>query len=320
MDRFAIQSDQDGVIARRQFLDAGGTPNDIERLLRRRIWAPLHRGVYVDHTGPPTWRQWMWAAHLCCPESVIADETVLSLSGLRPPGLPIHLGIQHSRKLVAPDGVILHRIRDLESRCVSTVSPPRLRLEVALVRVAGRVADPAGALSVMVDAVRSRRTTTDRLLAALRDEARMRHRTILIEGLADADAGIHSMLERAYHRGVEQRHGLPLGVRQSRSSGPRVTYRDVEYVPYGLIVELDGAIGHSRPEDRSSDMQRDLRAAAEGLATIRLSWHQVNGSPCATAGLVGRTLASRGWPGKVLRCGSRCPANGIGEGLSHQVR
>ena len=43
---------QDGVVSRGQVLAAGGTDGDIERLVRRREWARVHPGVYVDHTGP----------------------------------------------------------------------------------------------------------------------------------------------------------------------------------------------------------------------------------------------------------------------------
>lgn len=55
---------QDGVIARRQVIAAGLTKNDIDRLLRRREWVRLLPGVYVDHTGVPTWVQRAWAGVL----------------------------------------------------------------------------------------------------------------------------------------------------------------------------------------------------------------------------------------------------------------
>jgi hypothetical protein len=48
---------QAGVISRRQALSAGLEPHDVRRLLRRREWALLHPGVYVDHTGTPSWLQ-----------------------------------------------------------------------------------------------------------------------------------------------------------------------------------------------------------------------------------------------------------------------
>jgi hypothetical protein len=51
----ALLESQSGVIRRRQVLDLGGTDNDIERPLRRREWARVHTGLYVDHTGPLSW-------------------------------------------------------------------------------------------------------------------------------------------------------------------------------------------------------------------------------------------------------------------------
>lgn len=52
-----LMREQDGVVSRRQVLLCGGDDNDIECRLRSRQWATLHRGVYVDHTGVPSWTQ-----------------------------------------------------------------------------------------------------------------------------------------------------------------------------------------------------------------------------------------------------------------------
>jgi len=48
---------QDGVASRSQVFSLGMNDDDIARLIRRREWARLFEGVYVDHTGPPSWRQ-----------------------------------------------------------------------------------------------------------------------------------------------------------------------------------------------------------------------------------------------------------------------
>ncbi|KRA37770.1 MULTISPECIES: hypothetical protein [unclassified Nocardioides] len=52
---------QDGVIARHQAIARGHTPAFVARKLRRRDWVAVHPGVYVNHTGPLTWRQRAWA-------------------------------------------------------------------------------------------------------------------------------------------------------------------------------------------------------------------------------------------------------------------
>ena len=56
--------DQDGVVSRRQALQAGLAGHDVTRLLRRRALVPIHAGIYVDHTGEPSWQQLAWAAVL----------------------------------------------------------------------------------------------------------------------------------------------------------------------------------------------------------------------------------------------------------------
>jgi len=55
---------QDGVIARRQALAVGCSPEFIRCRLRRREWARPVPGVYVTHTGPLSWRQRAWVAIL----------------------------------------------------------------------------------------------------------------------------------------------------------------------------------------------------------------------------------------------------------------
>jgi hypothetical protein len=124
--------------------------------------------------------------------------------------------------------------------------------------------------------------------------------------LADVDEGAHSLLEVRYLREVERPHCLPAGRRQQAADGLRRYYRDVTYDDYGTLVELDGRLGHEEALDRWADMDRDNVAAASALLTVRLSYGQVVGAPCRTAGVVGRVLAQRGWSGRPLRCGARC--------------
>ena len=74
---------QDGVISRRQVRASGGTDADIDRLVRRRVWVRIHPGVYVDHTGPPSWRQRAWAAVLLLEPAALSGASALRAHGLR---------------------------------------------------------------------------------------------------------------------------------------------------------------------------------------------------------------------------------------------
>ncbi|WP_228551872.1 type IV toxin-antitoxin system AbiEi family antitoxin domain-containing protein [Mumia zhuanghuii] len=48
---------QCGVVARRQLRERGLGSHDVRRLIRRRELVRLLPGVYVNHTGSPTWIQ-----------------------------------------------------------------------------------------------------------------------------------------------------------------------------------------------------------------------------------------------------------------------
>ena len=52
MELESLMTDQCGVFCRAQVLALGHDDAFIEARLRRKDWARVHRGVYVDHTVP----------------------------------------------------------------------------------------------------------------------------------------------------------------------------------------------------------------------------------------------------------------------------
>ena len=126
---------------------------------------------------------------------------------------------------------------------------------------------------------------------------------MILEDVAD---GTYSALERRYLTDVERPHGLPTARRQRRSSqGRSPAYRDVEYVDLGLVVELDGRLGHEWTSDGWDDLDRDLDAAVTGVMTVRVRWGQVL-HPCRLASTVAGLLTARGWQGAPRSCGEVC--------------
>src|SRR5690606_31337244 len=118
-------------------------------------------------------------------------------------------------------------------------------------------------------------------------------------------AGACSVLERGYLTRVERAHGLPAAARQVRDSLRGPVYRDVEYRAHGLLVALDGRLFHDNAAARHRDLERDLDAAVDGRATVRLGWGQVFDTGCRTARQVAVLLQSRGWTGSPRPC-RRC--------------
>jgi hypothetical protein len=89
------------------------------------------------------------------------------------------------------------------------------------------------------------------------------------------------------------------GRRQVRRT--RSARNDVGYEEFGLIVELDGHLGHDGL-GRFRDFRRDNAALTDGRVTLRYGWTDVTQEPCAIAIQVSEVLIRRGWPGLPTPC------------------
>ena len=299
-----VLAGQDGVVSRRQVLEAAFDDGFIECRLRRREWARVHRGVYVDHTGPLTWTQRAWAAVLWAWPAALARSSAL---GPEPEGRSVHVAIDQKRRVVDTEGVVVHRVVGLAPRVQWNATPPRVRFEEAVVDLCADARDATAVVALVADACRSRRTTQDRLLAVVERRTRLRNRRWVLQALGAVAGGVTSVLEHGYLRRVERAHGLPRAERQvMERTEDGVVYRDVLYEAFGLLVELDGRLGHEWTRDRWADMDRDLLAATESILSLRLGWRQVEEAPCRTAARLGQVLRARGWAGRPRPCGPTC--------------
>ncbi|GAA1947178.1 hypothetical protein GCM10009798_02770 [Nocardioides panacihumi] len=303
---------QHGVVARRQVLECGFTVNDIRRLVRRREWAPAgHPAIFVDHTGPMTWRQRAWAAVLHAWPAALAGESALrAVEGPgrrdRDDGAPIRVAVDRKRSVVRREGIVIQRLSRLAARVQWSTSPPRLRTEEALLDLAAGSATELAAIGRLADAVNARLTTPARLLDTLASRPRIPRRRFLANTLADVRDGTCSVLEHGYLVGVERAHGPPRPRRQAPTGVGRPGFRDIDYPELGIVVELDGRLGHDGSAARDRDLERDLDArVAAGRVTVRLGWGQVFDRPCSTAVKVAQLLQRHGWQGAHRPC-ARC--------------
>jgi uncharacterized protein YqgV (UPF0045/DUF77 family) len=161
-------------------------------------------------------------------------------------------------------------------------------------------------IDVITRSVQRRLTTATRVRIALEHRSRHPHRLLIAEVLTDVEQGAQSPLERRYLRDVERAHGLPRGIRNAaESSASRTRYRDVRYLRWSTVVELDGRVAH--PDEAAfRDLRRDNDVVATGDAVLRYGWRDVAGRPCLVASQIGAVLPGRGWPGLVQLCGSGC--------------
>lgn len=299
---------QAGVVSRAQLRALEIEPHDIRRLVHRRELSTIHPGVYLDHTGDPTWIQRAWAGVLVCwPAGLAAESAMRAADG---PGRrhgeegPIRVVIDRERRVVAPPGVRVVRTYGLDKRVLWNLGPPRMRYDEAALDVAIEARGEFGAIGAIARAVQSQHTTAARMRASLDGRSRAPRRDFIAAVLDDVAAGACSVLEHGYLTRVEVAHGLPTAQRQQRgTTSAGVVYRDTTY---GVLdLELDGRLFHDTAEARDADFERDLDGAVDGRTAVRLSWGQVFERSCSTAAKVSRLLVARGWPGGRA-CGAGC--------------
>jgi hypothetical protein len=278
---------QEGVVARQQLHAAGLTPGNLERLLRKRELTRLLPGVYLEHTGRPTWLQSAWAGILFYEPACLAGASAVRAVGISPaPGKDrfIWIGVGEDRRLRDAPGYRVVRLSRLDQRVRWAASPPRQLTEDALLDLAGSAIDELAGVQLLADAIRSHHTTASRLQAALAGRARQSRRSWLSSVLSDLAQGTCSVLERGYLVHVERAHALPRGTRQVLDMAAGVSaIRDVRYRRFGVTVELNGRLFHDGPRDWDADLERELHAAVAGGLGLRLGWGQVFRRPCRTA-------------------------------------
>jgi hypothetical protein len=303
---------QSGVVARAQVLHAGDTPSDISRRLRRREWVRVLPGIYLDHTGEPTWLQRCWVGVLYHWPAALAGTTAIRAvvgPGWRrhDDGGPIELAVPQRRHVVARPGFLITRPSGFLDRVHWNADPPHLRLDHAGVDVASRLRDPFETVAFLADLCQTRHTAPSRLRAVIAGRGKVRQRSVLDEVLTDLDAGTCSVLEREFLHRVELPHGLLTPSRQRLRAAPGVSaLHDVEYDDLGVVVELDGRLFHDSAGRRDRDLDRDLVAAIAGATTVRLGWGQVLARPCVTAARLALVLRRHGWEGAPLPCSPSC--------------
>ena len=307
-----LLSRQYGVIATWQAGVAEISTRQIENLVRYGRWRRLHFGVYASFTGELPREAALWAAVLRTgPWSILSHETAAELDGLvDKPSKIIHVTVPEPQHRPSVAGIAVHR----SSRAIGIRQqgrlPPRTMTEETVLDLAQTATSFDDVISLLARACQRRLTTPFLISDTLSRRAKMSWRAEIELALRDVASGVHSPLENRYVRDVERAHGLPTPKRQAQAQAEqrgRVIYRDARYREYGVVVELDGRASHP-DERRWQDKHRDNAAATAGIVTLRYSWADVTERPCETAREVAAVLSSRGWPGRLRRCGPGCRA------------
>jgi len=138
----------------------------------------------------------------------------------------------------------------------------------------------AHARAPAIVAVRERRTTAARLVAAVGPHPNLKGRASLLHLLDLLAAGCESELELHGHERVFNHRSLPHALCQYRVRlGARTVYLDRAYLEEMVAVELDGSEHHRAPQDRERDMRRDSALATRGWLVLRFSSRRLREDP-----------------------------------------
>ena len=301
---------QAGVLSRSQALRGGLSPGMIKFRVSSGRRRQVHPGVYATFTGVPSRRARLWAAILWAGQgAALSHQTAAELHRLTDqPAEVIHVTVPVQRRVVAVEGVSLHRSRRAVEAVEGYTNPPRTKVEETVLDLTQTARTFDDVCGWVTRAFARDLTDETRLREAMSARTKLRWRADLQELIVAAGGGDHSVLEFRYHRDVERAHGLPEPGRQVPFTGPggRRGRRDRVYQEYGVVVELDGRLAH-QAEHQWRDKARDNAAAVDGQQTLRYGWPQVKWEACATAVEVAKVLRRHGWNGWPRPCSPGCP-------------
>jgi hypothetical protein len=304
---------QAGIIARQQAIRAGMPARAIEWKVRTGEWRRVHAGVYATFTGVLPRTAQLWAAVLRAGEgAMLSHESAGEMQGLVPrPAAAIHVTVPTSRRVRSFSGLVIH-LSDVAERLArypegeppaTVVADTVIDLAEACIGVDdvyGWIARALGRDNVAVNVVD--------LLVVVKSRKKLRWRAEVTEAIVAASEGAHSVLELLWDKNVELPHALPPSRRQMpfRNGSGQVGFRDREYLPFGVIIELDGKESHPN-EQRGQDNARDRRASIGNKETLRYGWLETRHEGCQSAVEVIRVLWRRGWCGRPKACSRDCP-------------
>lgn len=292
------------MLSREQVLGAGLTRAVLERLLRDGPWQPLARGLCWTRGGEPPWMALAWGGVLLGGDRArLGPQSSAHLWLLHPEPPPlVDVLVPYARGCSVGGPWWFQRERPGVRSPRTVGAPPRLTAADTVLDAVAPATD-GEVVALVTRAVQQRLVTSEGLLAALAERKLHPRRKLLTTLLADVAEGVESNLELAYLRDVERAHGLPRG-RRNRYRGGLRHRSDVGYDDYGVLVELDGRLGHA-DEGRFRDFRRDNDFALRSLLTLRYGWWDVAEQPCDVTDQVATVLRGRGWSDLPSRC-RRC--------------
>lgn len=288
-DRYPELSDlitlQLGVVSRRQLRDRGWCRHRVDSEVARGRWTEVAPTVLAMQNAPLVREQRMWLGVLHAgPDSVLTHLTACEVSGLRWTVDPtIHVLTRKSDEVSPLPGFRFHQSRRRYADWIDrSASPPRLRVQHALLLTAERDQSMRRAIGLLAAAVQQGVCRPDVLLLGCDQIRKLRHGRQLRLALGDIAGGAQSFAELDIGRLCKEA-GLRAPDRQRVrvDRQGRRRYLDCEWIlPDGSIVvlEIDGSF-HMRTEHWVTDMKRERDVVISGRTVLRCSSVEIRLEP-----------------------------------------
>ncbi|MDX6719012.1 MAG: hypothetical protein QOJ63_1266 [Solirubrobacteraceae bacterium] len=292
-----LASGQHGVLARRQLLSLGFTPQEIKGMLADRRLLAIHRGVYAVGHGALTERsRWMAAVLACGPGALLSHRSCAALRHLRATAISyVEVIVPTERGRIA--GVRPYLCRRLQAQDRDEVDGiPCTSVALTLLGLAAvlprrgveRACDEAEVLELFdltaLDDVleRFRGARGAATLRAVRDE--------------------HPIGTTRTRRELEERalalfahHAIPRPAVNAIVTTPSGIPREVDFLwrRERLVLETDGMRFHSTPRQIERDRRKEAELVRAGYRVVRMTWDQIVRDPSTATLTLSAALKAR---------------------------
>jgi very-short-patch-repair endonuclease len=295
-----LARNQNGLFTAVQARTAGATAEMVRHRVRTGRWLPIHSGVFALVGAQNTPRFRLHAAVLAAGDDAVASHRsaagLLGIPGFTLPGREIEVTTRsYTRRRRTPAHV--------RGTLLLPSHHHRVVLGVPCTSVARTLFDLCGSLQPdraerALDNALARRMVELPALWRVLDDSSEHGRagsTVLRRLLAERGgrcAAPESELERRFIE-LLRSHGLPEPLRQIDlgDADSWIGRVDFVYPQARLVIECDGALGHSALLDRRADGLRDHRLSSAGWSVIRFTWTDVTNHPFVVAARVRQGLA-----------------------------
>jgi len=263
-----------GVFTREQALTAGETGSSIRRRLRTGDWLQLSPATYVAASTPVTIPARLAAVALSSPiDYAVSQLCAAQIWGLRAPAPTTPTIVIPDTSRLRRAGVVISRVRpQVLHRRQWRGGVPVTDVETTLIQCAAVITRDQ-LITLVEDAVRSRRTSLPRLWQRLRrgtsGSAALRR---LLEEL---DRGFHDRWMRVVFRGLRRRGApIPEHHQKVRINGMTL-YPDGLWRLLRIICEIDDFQTHGDPVAQTRDRRRDRKLRLAGYEILRTTPREI---------------------------------------------